>query len=128
MFRGYKGQILEIDLTQNSISKTRLDLDSAKLFIGGRGMISYLLWNRLKAGTDPLSPDNLLIFLTGPLTGINTGSNQTCVGFKQPETGTISHSITTGYWGPELKFSGYDGVIITGKAREPVYIYIFSDQ
>jgi aldehyde:ferredoxin oxidoreductase len=129
---GYTGQILEIDLTDESVRKTPLDLEIAKKFIGGRGLADKLFWDRMKPGIDPLSPENQFMLFTGPLTGFLTG-NVTVARFKSPLVCTtngiplLGHAATGGHWGPELKAAGYDGVIITGKAEKPVYIYIKND-
>lgn len=123
--KGYAGKLAEIDLTTSKINKIPLDMEDAKKFIGGRGLGNLLLWNCLKPGTDPLSPEAPLIILTGPLTGLAPGGSHTCFVFKSPETGiTLGHPVTGGNWGPDLKFAGYDGLIIKGRSDKPVYIYI----
>lgn len=126
MLGGYAGRLLEVNLTDGSVDKSPLDLDLTKTYIGGRGLTAKLCWDRLKPGTDPLSPYNILLFLIGPITGV-FGGGKTCVGFKQPETGTIGHAIVGGQWGPELRFAGYDGIIVSGKADDPVFLFIKDD-
>ena len=129
MVYGYTGKILDIDLTDNTVKKTPLDMDDARMFLGARGIMTKLLWDRMKPGTAPFSPDNLIMFFTGPLTGLLTG-NRTIVRFKSPLTATstglnlMGHSSTGGNWGSELKYAGFDGIVVKGRAEEPVYIYV----
>jgi aldehyde:ferredoxin oxidoreductase len=122
---GYQGQTLKVDLSNHKIKKEALDMDLARAFIGGRGLGTKILWDQMKAGEDPLSPESLIMFLTGPLTGLAPGGLHTCLVFKSPLTGkTLGHPISGGNWAPELKFAGYDGVIVKGAADQPVYLYI----
>ncbi|MFH1381683.1 MAG: aldehyde ferredoxin oxidoreductase family protein [Chloroflexota bacterium] len=129
MINGYTGKILDIDLTERTVKNTPLDMDDARMFLGARGIMTKLLWDRMKPGTMSFSPDNLIMFFTGPLTGLLAG-NRTIVRFKSPLTATstglnlMGHSSTGGNWGAELKYAGFDGIIIKGRAEEPVYIYV----
>lgn len=129
MIGGYTGKILDIDLTEKTVKKTPLNMDDAKLFLGARGMMTKILWDRLKPGTSSFSPDNSLMFFTGPLTGMFAG-NRTIVRFKSPLTATstgqglMGHAAMGGSWAAELKNAGFDGIVITGRAAEPVYIYV----
>jgi len=125
MVYGLAGRLLEVDLTHESISKTNHSEEVARKYLGGRGLGAWLLWEQLKPGTDAMSPEAPLMFLLGPLTG--AWSSHTCVSFKSPETGTMGHAMTGGSWGPELKFAGYDGLIVTGRADKPVYICVKDD-
>jgi aldehyde:ferredoxin oxidoreductase len=98
-------------------------------FIGGSGLAVRLLWDRVTPQTDPLGPDNPLLFLTGPLTGTggpSTGRFTVCA--RSPKTGLWGESNCGGYWGPELRFAGYDGLLITGRASKPVYLWIQDGQ
>jgi aldehyde:ferredoxin oxidoreductase len=132
MVGGYAGKILEVNLSKGSIKKTPLNHDDARKFIGGRGLMNKLLWDRLKPETGALSPENLLMLFGGPLTGILSG-NRTIIRFKSPLTSTstglnlMGHTATGGNFSPELKFAGYDGIIVEGKSSEPVYLYIKDD-
>ncbi len=129
MIGGYTGKILNVDLTEKTVKKTPLDMMDARRFLGARGIMTKLLWDRMKPGTIPFSPDNLIMFFTGPLTGLLSG-NRTIVRFKSPLTATstglnlMGHASTGGNWGSELKYAGFDGIVIKGKADEPVYIYV----
>ena len=120
---GYNGKILRIDLTKKKISSESLDKKEVIDYIGGRGIgIKKLYENKRKI--DPLSPENLLIFMTGPLTGFTPFSAFYNLTTKSPLTGTCLSSHSGGLFGPELKFSGFDGIIIKGKSDKPCYILI----
>lgn len=129
MVGGYTGKILDVNLTDGTIRKTPLDPADARRFLGARGIMTKLLWDRMKPGTQAFSPDNLIMFFTGPLTGLLSG-NRTITRFKSPLTATstglnlMGHASTGGNWGPELKQAGFDGVVVEGKAEEPVYLYV----
>jgi len=129
MVSGYAGNILDVNLTEGTTKKTPLDPGDAQNFLGARGIMTKLLWDRLKPGTKAFSPGNMIMFFTGPLTGLLSG-NRTITRFKSPLTATttglnlMGHASTGGNWGPELKQAGFDGVVIEGKAEEPVYLYV----
>lgn len=125
---GYCGRILHIDLTTETFSEKPLSEEMAADFIGGSGIAAALFFDLLGKDcgqVDPLSPDNPLILMTGPLTGTGlpaTGRMVACA--RSPLTGIWGESNVGGFWGPELKRAGWDGVIITGAAREPVVVRI----
>lgn len=126
--KGYTEKIIRVDLTNKIIKIEKLNMDYAKEYIGGRGLGSKYLYEEIDPQIDALSPENKLIFMTGPV----TGTNATCAGrfnivAKAPLTGTIGAGNTGGYFGPELKFAGYDGIIFEGKANSPVYLHINDD-
>lgn len=122
---GWQGTILDVDLSSGSIAARPLDPDMARLFLGGRGLGARLLWDIVPPTTDPLSPANALIFCTGPLTGTAfQTSNRYSVSFKSPLTGTIADANSGGFFGMRLKRTGYDAVIIRGRAERPVYLEI----
>lgn len=126
---GYAGNILNVNLTEGTLKTTSLDPATAKKFMGARGLMTKFLWDRMKPATQGLSPENLIMFFTGPLTGLLSG-NRTIVRFKSPLSATstglnlMGHCSTGGNWGPELKNAGFDGVVVEGKAEEPVYLYV----
>jgi aldehyde:ferredoxin oxidoreductase len=125
---GYQGTILRVNLTDKTIKKEELNLDDALKYIGGRGLGTKILMDEVDPKTDALSVENKLIFATGPLTGTNTPTGgRYMVITKSPLTGTVACSNSGGYWGAELKFAGYDVVIIEGKSEEPVYLNISDD-
>ena len=125
---GYCGQLLRIDLTTGKITKEPIDLELAKKYIGGRGLGTYYLSKEVDPQVDALSPENKLIFATGPLTGSTAPtSGRYMVVTKSPLSGTVASSNSGGYWGAELKFAGYDVVILEGKSPKPVYVTIKDD-
>lgn len=125
---GYNGKVLRINLKEKSIKKEELDLNLAKKFLGGRGLGEKILMDEVGAKVDALSPENKLIVATGPLSGTMapTGGRYMVV-TKSPLTGTIASSNSGGRWGAELKFAGYDLIIVEDKADSPVYISIQDD-
>lgn len=125
---GYAGTILRVNLTEKKISKENLNMELARKFIGGKGLFGKILLDELKPRIDSLSPDNKLIIATGPLTGTLAPSNKSVVITKSPLTGTFLDSYFGGTFGQELKFAGYDAVIIEGKSDDLVYLWIDDDQ
>lgn len=126
---GWVGKILRINLSEQSVIIEDLNADLAKKFIGGRGLSTKILYDEIDPNVDPISPENKLIFATGPLTG--AGAVTACrymVVTKGYLTGAIACSNSGGNFGPELKFAGYDLVIFEGKAKEPVYLLIENDK
>ncbi len=126
---GYQGKILRINLTTSTYQVEALNEELAKKFVGGRGLGTKLYSDEVAPDVDALSPDNKLFIVTGPLTGTPTPTGgRYMVVTKSPLTGTIASSNSGGYWGPELKFAGYDLVIVEGKAEAPVYVMIEDDK
>jgi aldehyde:ferredoxin oxidoreductase len=126
---GWSGNIIKIDLSNRTIKKEPLDTKVAEQFLGGDGLGSFLLFNNLPAGTDPLSPKNPFILSTGPLTGsLCPSSGRLSAVFKSPATGLIGLSNAGGYFAPELKWAGYDALIITGRSDKPVWLWIDNDE
>ena len=122
---GYTGNMLRVNLSDESVSTERLDEQFLRKYLGGAGFVAYYLYTELKPGVDALAPENKLIFALGPLTGVNVaGNDRTCIGSKSPLTGGIAKSEVGGYWAVELKRAGFDGIITEGKARRPVYLWI----
>jgi len=122
---GTMGKILRVDLTTGDIHSEDLNAAWAEQFIGGAGLAARYLWDLCGPETDPLGPDNPLIFMTGPLVGTAAPAcGRFVVCARSPQTGLWGESNSGGFWGPELKFAGYDGVIITGKSPKPIYLAI----
>ena len=122
---GYAGKVLWIDLGRGEVREKDLDRGLVRLYLGGTGYAARILWDMLEAGIDPLSPDNLLIAATGPLTGTlcpSSGSIEFC--FKSPLTGIFGESRAGGSFGPKLKFAGYDFIVVRGRSEEPVYLHV----
>ncbi|GAB4433245.1 MAG: aldehyde ferredoxin oxidoreductase family protein [Anaerolineae bacterium] len=129
MIGGTHGKILHVDLTTN---KTHIETppdDLYRLLVGGRALVAYLLLRDLPPNTDPFSPDNLLIFAPGVMQGSNLpGAGRHGVGGKSPLTGAIASSEAGGWWGHEFKRTGFDALVIRGRADAPVYLWINNDQ
>ena len=120
-----QSNILRIDLTDEKITIEHPEGQFYRKYLGGMGFISYYLLKELEKGTDPLSPDNKLIFAAGPLTGVPiAGSGRHAVGAKSPLTGGFGCAESGGFWGAELKKAGFDAIIVEGKAKKPVYLWI----
>ena len=123
---GYAGKFLDVDLSRGKISETRFDDETLEAYFGGRGLATKILWDRIGrrwAKVDALAPENPLIALTGPMTGIYPGG-RICVSGKSPlSNGTVGSTASTEF-AHELKCAGYDGVIVSGRADEPVYIQV----
>jgi len=126
--KGITGRLIRINLTDQKISKEALDPQLFVDFLGARGLGARLLYEELEPKIDPLSYKNKLIFMTGPLEGtLAPGANKATVSFKSPLTETYSVSNCGGHFAVEMKFAGYDGIIIEGRSETPVYILINDD-
>jgi aldehyde:ferredoxin oxidoreductase len=127
---GYAGKFLEVDLTSEEAKDLVFEEQVLKEYIGGRALAAKILWDRLGESWDRLdaySPENILLALTGPLTGYYPGM-RICVSGKSPCTNGIVGSTVAGEFPLQLKCAGYDGVIIVGKASQPVYLSIVDDK
>ena len=125
MARGYMGKILNVDLSTGQLHDERLDESLCRDFLGGYGLGAKLLYDRMAPGVDPLGPDNLLGFFTGPLTGSPAiEGNRFVVVCKSPLTDTWGDANCGGTFGPNLKFAGYDGILVSGVSAKPVYLAI----
>ncbi|MBO4300738.1 MAG: aldehyde ferredoxin oxidoreductase, partial [Desulfovibrio sp.] len=125
---GNFGKILDIDLTSGKVSTKTFDEALARKFIGGTGLASYYLYTEVPKGTDPMSPANLLIFASGPLCGTECPGNRLSVNFKSPISGGLGNAYVGGGVSSEMKFAGWDMVIIRGKAPKLSYIYVHDDK
>ncbi len=129
MIGGWTGTVLRVNLTRGTIKKEPLREDWARDFVGGRGLGARYLWEESDPTVDPFSPKNKMLFVTGPLTGTNASCGaRYMVVTKGALTGAITTSNSGGHWGPELKFAGYDMVIVEGRAARPTYLWIHNDQ
>ncbi|MEE8534242.1 MAG: aldehyde ferredoxin oxidoreductase family protein [Alphaproteobacteria bacterium] len=125
---GWQNKILRIDLTKGKVESEPLNMEWAQQYLGERGLGTKYLWENMDPKADPLGPDNVLIFATGPLTGtMASTSGRYAVITKGPLTGAIACSNSGGKFGAELKFAGYDLMVIEGKSKEPVYLHIVDD-
>jgi aldehyde:ferredoxin oxidoreductase len=124
--RGYAGKFLEIDLSSEKIKDVTFNEEILRSYIGGRGLAAKILWDRLGKtweAVDPFGAENLLLVLTGPLTGFFPGG-RVCVSGKSPQSNGVIGSTVAGEFGIDLKCGGHDGLIITGKAPKPSYVSI----
>ncbi len=123
---GWIGTLLRVDLTAGKIKKEPLNMEAAEKFIGCRGLGVWYYMNEVRpGGVDALGAENNLIFATGPLTGtMGTSTGRYEVVTRSPLTGALAASNSGGYWGPELKYAGYDLIIFEGIAEKPVYLNI----
>lgn len=123
--KGYIGKILYFNLSQSKKEIRDLDTDDAKKYIGGSGLGAKILFDETDEHTDPLGPENVLIFMTGPFTGTPVlSSSRYSVVSKSPQTGIFGESNSGGSWAEMLKKSGFDGIVIKGKASKPVYLWL----
>jgi aldehyde:ferredoxin oxidoreductase len=122
---GYAGKLLFVDLTKGTLKEKVLSEELAKKFMGGYGIGARLLYEMMKPGVDPLGPENILGFISGPLngTGAMFGGRYTVV-CKSPVTGGWNDANSGGFFGPELKRAGFDAVFVSGASDKPVYIFI----
>ena len=127
--RGYAGKVLEVNLATGEIQKNDIDERDCRDYLGGSGLAAKIYLDRFPGDVDPMSPDNLFILMTGPWTGSRVpGGNRFAVAARSPLTGHWGEASTGGYFGPELKAAGYDGIIFTGASEKPVYLWINGDE
>lgn len=125
MLFGYAGKIGWINLTDRTIRIEELEENFARKYLGGKGLGAYLLYKHLKPNIDPYDPENLMIFVTGPLTGTNFPAvSRSGVITRSPLTGTFLDSYSGGFFGTQLKWAGFDALVINGKAESPCYLKI----
>jgi aldehyde:ferredoxin oxidoreductase len=126
---GYAGEILKADLSKQIITKLKTD-DYTDRFLGGKGIAAKIFWDETTPETGALDRNNCLIFITGPVAGFTRFSGcrwQICGKSPEMEPETFSYANLGGSWGAWLKYTGYDGIVVTGKAPNPVYLYIDSE-
>ncbi len=123
------GYDLEIDLSRGNIERVATDPRDTDLYLGGLGTNAKILWERVPADAEPFSEENLLIFGTGLLVGTPAvGANRTIMSTFSPQTRLLAYSMMGGFWAPELKYAGYDKLIIRGRSTELVYLWINNDK
>jgi len=127
--QGIFGRYLDVDLTTGTISDYLIPEEWSRLYIGGRGIAARILLEELTGSEDPLSPENVLLFGTGPFQGTNAlGAGRHIVMGLSPKTRSVAGSYVGGYFGHELGRSGYDGIIVRGTASEPVYLALLDGE
>ncbi len=126
---GWTGTILRVDLTKGTVTREATDPKLARDYLGARGLGGQIVRYEVDPKTDALGPDNKLVFAPGPLTGTFAPSaGRYDVVTKGPLNGVLAASNSGGTFGPELKYAGYDAIIIEGKAAKPVYLWIRDDE
>lgn len=121
----YKGAVLRVDLTRATAWVEPLNLEWAERYLGGKGLLLRYMWEYTPPGVDPYSPDNPVFLVTGPFAGTNVSTaSRLVVGAKSPTTGVLDDSYVGGSFAPEMKFAGYDILIITGAAPSPTVLWI----
>nr|MBC8497505.1 aldehyde:ferredoxin oxidoreductase [Candidatus Bathyarchaeota archaeon] len=122
---GYAGKILSINLTKREAKTVDLDKSLAFQFLGGRGFNSKLLYEAVGPDTDPLGPENMLMFATGPLVGtMFPTASRFNISAKSPQTGILGDTNAGGHLASEIKFAGYDQIVLEGRSSSPVYVYV----
>ena len=124
----YQGKVLRLDLSAGTSAVEPLNMEWAEKYIGGKGLLLRYMWDEVPPKVDPWAPENPVILMTGPFAGTNVSTaSRLVVGCKSPQTGILNDSYVGGSFAPELKFAGYDAVIITGESPEPVVVTIKDD-
>ncbi len=127
--KGLWGRLLRVNLNDHSYEVEQIPEDVARKCPGGKALAAHYAIREIAKAADPLSPENVLYLFTGALTGTPAPTgNRTVAATKSPLTGTFTDSYMGGYWGPELKFAGYDGIIVEGRSERPTRIHINDDQ
>jgi aldehyde:ferredoxin oxidoreductase len=129
MMKGYARKFLRVDLASGEVRADKLSEEVARKFLGGYGLVAWTLYNEVPDGADALSPENVLCLWTGPVAGTPVPvSSKYIMGARSPATGFIGFGIASGGIGSELKAAGWDGIVVTGKAPRPSYLYIQNDR
>jgi len=122
---GYAGKLVRVDLTRKRITLEDLGEEVARKYLGGAGVAAKIIFDEVGPKVDPLSPENRLVFATGPYQGtVIPGAGRYNVSARSPLTRVWGEANVSGFWGPELKFSGFDGIVFQGKADSPVYLWV----
>jgi aldehyde:ferredoxin oxidoreductase len=124
-YEGYAGYYLDVDLTKGKLHKKELEKDWARLYLGGTGVAAKILWDRTGPETDPFGPENVFVAGTGPLTGVMfSPSGRMMFAGKSPLTGIWAESHVGGFMGPEIKYAGFDFILLSGRSEKPVYLFL----
>jgi aldehyde:ferredoxin oxidoreductase len=129
MLKGYTGNIVHADLTTGKISYERINENTARRYIGGVGLAARMLWDDTTGDTDPLSSENPLIFMTGPLTGSAVPkSSRYIVAAISPLTSIWGQAHSGGSWADEIRHAGFDGIVVKGQSSRPVYLWLHNQK
>ena len=126
--KGWKGAVLRIDLTRQKAAITKIPTETLTSFLGGRGLNMKILYDEVPRGAEPLGEENLLIFGVGPLNGTPLGMGRMTVTTKSPATGYFMEGNSGKFFAPNIKFAGYDAIVISGKAKSPLYLVISDEK
>ena len=122
-------KLLHADLTTRQARVEEVPELTLRKYLGGGAMAAHILLRELQPGVDPLGPDNVLVFMTSVINGLSlSGTNRYTAAAKSPLTGGYGESEAGGWWGPELRAAGWDGVVVHGKADTPTYLWIKDDR
>jgi len=122
---GFRGKLLRVDLESEKITEQNISEDVTRKYLGGRGLSIKILYDELEPGIDPLGPENLLLFMAGPLQGgIIPGHTRYVAMAKSPQSQGLAEAHAAGSIGPEIKYAGYDGIVIRGAAKHPLYLWV----
>ena len=122
---GYNGRILRVDLSKKVLSEELPSEIVYRKYMGGSALALYYLLKELKPGIDPLGSENILVFMSNVTSGVpSPGLTRFTVAARSPLTGAFGEAEAGGFWGPELKMAGFDGIIISGRSETPVYLWI----
>lgn len=125
---GYTGKLLRVHLTERTYTVEDIPVNYMKDYMGGRGFIARYCYDEIQPGTDPVGPDNKVVFALGPLNGTKIASSgRYAVGSLSPHTGTIMRCISGGAWGAQLRFAGYDMLILEGASDDWIYLSVTED-
>lgn len=129
IYKGYTRKLIRVDLTRGQIGIEEIPNSLLLKYIGGAGLAARLLYDELEPGIEPFSERNKVVFLAGPLAGTIAPTGSRIGAYtKSPLTGSFFHASAGGSFGAELKYAGYDGVVIEGKSRKPVYLFVHNDR
>jgi len=123
------GKMLNVRLNSGTVEVEQIPEDTYRKYLGGYGIGSRLMFDRIPKGADPLGPDNVLVFTTSVINGLSlSGTNRYTAAAKSPLTGGYGESEAGGWWGPELRAAGWDGVVVHGASPTPVWLWIKDDK
>ena len=129
MAAGITAKLLHVDLTTRQTRAEELPETTVRKYLGGGALAAWILLRDMPAGADPLGPDNVLVFTTSVINGLSmSGTNRYTAAAKSPLTGGYGESEAGGWWGPELRAAGWDGIVIRGRSKTPVYLWIKDDK
>src|SRR5437773_5787979 len=125
---GTTAKLLHVNLSTRQTRVEEIPEAVTRKYLGGGALACHILLRDMPAGVDPLGPDNVLVFTTSVINGLSlSGTNRYTAAAKSPLTGGYGESEAGGWWGPELRAAGWDGVVIRGKSASPVYLFIKDD-